>query len=106
MHSTVNDLVVSGAQPHFLSLNFFIEESLEVAVPQRIMCSIARAFAEAGVRVPSGGKKVARHGQGGGCTWPPPASAGASTVRSWGWTRSGLLTSYSSAEHSATTAQR
>jgi hydrogenase expression/formation protein HypE len=66
VHGTVNDLAVAGAQPRFLSLNVFIEEGLEMAVLQRITRSIARACAEAGVRVLAGDTKVVRRGQGGG----------------------------------------
>jgi hydrogenase expression/formation protein HypE len=66
VHGTVNDLAVSGAQPRFLSLNVFIEEGLEIAVLQRITHSIARACAEAGVRILAGDTKVVRRGQGGG----------------------------------------
>lgn len=66
VHGTVNDLAVSGAQPRFLSLNVFIEEGLEIAVLQRITRSLARACAEAGVRVMAGDTKVVRRGQGGG----------------------------------------
>ncbi|MEJ2604852.1 MAG: hydrogenase expression/formation protein HypE, partial [Gammaproteobacteria bacterium] len=66
VHGTCNDLAVAGARPLYLSLNAFIEEGLEIAVLDRIIASLARAAAEAGVRVAAGDTKVLRRGEGGG----------------------------------------
>lgn len=66
VHGTINDLAVSGAEPRFITLNAFIEEGLEVATLTRIARSVAKACAEAGVRLLAGDTKVVRRGQGGG----------------------------------------
>lgn len=66
VHGTVNDLAVSGADPVYLSLNAFIEEGLELALLDRVVASMARAAAEACVRVVAGDVKVLPRGQAGG----------------------------------------
>lgn len=66
VHGTTNDLAVSGAKPVYLSLNAFIEEGMEVAQLERIICSLAAAAREAGVVVAAGDTKVLRRGEGGG----------------------------------------
>lgn len=66
VHGTVNDLAVAGARPMFLTLNAFIEEGMEVALLDRLVASLARAAAEANVRVTAGDTKVLRRGEGGG----------------------------------------
>ena len=66
VHGTVNDLAVSGAIPHYLTLNLFIEEGLEVAVLQRLLRSLAAAAREAGVRIACGDTKVVPRGEGSG----------------------------------------
>jgi hydrogenase expression/formation protein HypE len=59
---TVNDLVVSGAEPLWLSLSLIIEEGLPVNVLDRVLDSVAVAAAEAGVRVATGDTKVVPRG--------------------------------------------
>lgn len=66
VHGTVNDLAVSGARPHFLTLSVFIEEGFEIATLDRIIQSMAHAAREAGVSVAAGDTKVLRRGEGGG----------------------------------------
>lgn len=66
VHGTVNDLAVSGAIPHYLTLNLFIEEGLEVALLQRLLNSLAGAAREAGVRIACGDTKVVPRGEGSG----------------------------------------
>lgn len=66
VHGTVNDLAVAGATPHYLSLNAFIEEGLEVVQLDRIVASIAAAAIQAGVAVVAGDTKVVPRGEGGG----------------------------------------
>jgi hydrogenase expression/formation protein HypE len=66
VHGTVNDLAVSGAEPHYLSLNVFVEEGFEIAMLERIVASLARAAKASGVVVAAGDTKVLRRGEGGG----------------------------------------
>jgi len=64
VNGTVNDLVVAGAEPRFLSLAFILEEGLDLDVLQRIIRSIRAAAPAANVRVVTGDTKVVRRGQG------------------------------------------
>jgi hydrogenase expression/formation protein HypE len=64
VNGTVNDLVVSGAEPQFLSLALILEEGLENAVLDRVIRSIRTAAKAAGVRIVTGDTKVVRRGQG------------------------------------------
>jgi len=66
VHGTVNDLAVSGAVPHYLTLSAFIEEGFEIAQLERIVISLAQAAREANVAVVAGDTKVVRRGEGGG----------------------------------------
>lgn len=59
---TVNDLVMMGANPEYLSLAFIIEEGLLFSVFDKTIDSIARAAKEAGVRVATGDLKVVEKG--------------------------------------------
>jgi hydrogenase expression/formation protein HypE len=59
---TVNDLVVSGARPLWLSLAFIIEEGLELDVLSRVLESIAAAAKRVGVEVVTGDTKVVPRG--------------------------------------------
>ncbi len=63
VNGTVNDLVVSGAVPRFLSLALILEEGLPWEDLQKILRSIKRAAAQADVRVATGDTKVVRRGQ-------------------------------------------
>jgi hydrogenase expression/formation protein HypE len=64
VNGTVNDLVVSGAVPRFLSLGLILEEGLDAGDLDRILRSLAAAAARAGVRIVTGDTKVVRQGQG------------------------------------------
>jgi len=64
VNGTVNDLVVSGAEPMYLSLGLILEEGLEWALLDRVLASISRAAREACVRIVTGDTKVVRQGQG------------------------------------------
>lgn len=64
VNGTVNDLIVSGAQPRFLSLALILEEGLEVSSLDKILTSIKRSTADAGVQITTGDTKVVRRGQG------------------------------------------
>ncbi|MGA7595172.1 MAG: hydrogenase expression/formation protein HypE [Gallionella sp.] len=66
VHGTVNDLAVSGATPHYLTLGAFIEEGFEIAQLERIVISLADAARAANVAVVAGDTKVVRRGEGGG----------------------------------------
>jgi hydrogenase expression/formation protein HypE len=66
VHGTVNDLAVSGATPHYLTLGAIIEEGFDVAQLERIVISLAQAAREANVAVVAGDTKVVRRGEGGG----------------------------------------
>jgi hydrogenase expression/formation protein HypE len=62
VHGTVNDLAVSGATPHYLTLNAFLEEGLEIALLQRVVASLAGAARECAVAVVAGDTKVVGRG--------------------------------------------
>lgn len=59
---TVNDLAMAGARPLYLSLALIIEEGLPIEDLERIVESIARTAAEAGVQIVTGDTKVVHHG--------------------------------------------
>ena len=59
---TVNDLAVGGARPLWLSAAFIIEEGTEIALLRRIVASMAREAAAAGVRIVTGDTKVVGRG--------------------------------------------
>jgi hydrogenase expression/formation protein HypE len=63
VNGTVNDLVVSGAVPRYLSLAFILEEGLPWEDLYKILRSIKRAAAQAGVQIATGDTKVVRRGQ-------------------------------------------
>lgn len=66
VHGTVNDVAVMGAKPLYLSAAFVLEEGLPLADLQRIVESMARAAADAGVLVVTGDTKVVEKGKGDG----------------------------------------
>ncbi|MEG1536936.1 MAG: hydrogenase expression/formation protein HypE [Clostridiales bacterium] len=55
---TVNDIAMSGATPHYLTLAMIIEAGFELAELRRICVSIAQAAEEAGVSIVTGDTKV------------------------------------------------
>lgn len=61
---TVNDLAVSGARPLFLSAAFILEEGLAIEDLRRVVASMQRACAEAGVPLVTGDTKVVNRGKG------------------------------------------
>jgi hydrogenase expression/formation protein HypE len=67
VNGTVNDLAVRGATPLFLSAGFILEEGLPVEDLERIVASMARAAAAAGVAVVTGDTKVVQRGRADGC---------------------------------------
>ena len=63
---TVNDLAVSGARPLYLTAGFIIEEGFPLGDLRKILDSMRRASAEAGVKVIAGDTKVVDRGKGDG----------------------------------------
>lgn len=61
---TVNDILTAGALPQYLSAAFVLEEGLEIDTLTRVVDSMARAAAQAGVAIVTGDTKVVQ-GQGG-----------------------------------------
>ncbi|MDR2156417.1 MAG: hydrogenase expression/formation protein HypE [Clostridiales Family XIII bacterium] len=55
---TVNDILMMGATPKYLTCGFILEEGLELAVLDRIVASMAAAAREAGVLIVAGDTKV------------------------------------------------
>jgi hydrogenase expression/formation protein HypE len=66
VHGTVNDLAMGGATPLFLSAAFIIEEGFSMDELRRVVNSLRRAAAEAGVQVVTGDTKVVEKGKGDG----------------------------------------
>ena len=66
VNGTVNDLAVAGARPKWLSAGFILEEGLPIADLQRVVASMARAAAAAGVVVATGDTKVVERGKADG----------------------------------------
>ena len=62
VYGSVNDLVVSGARPCWLSLALIIEEGLELDVLTRVMQSVAAAARDVNVPVVCGDTKVVPRG--------------------------------------------
>jgi len=63
---TVNDLAMCGARPRWLSAGFILEEGLELETLRRVVDSMRRAAAEAGVEIVCGDTKVVERGKGDG----------------------------------------
>lgn len=59
---TVNDLVVAGAEPLWLTLSLIIEEGLPIAVLERVLDSATAAAVGADVQIVAGDTKVVPHG--------------------------------------------
>jgi hydrogenase expression/formation protein HypE len=64
VNGTVNDLIVSGAKPQYLSLALILEEGLDWEDLKKILNSIKKAAVKARVKVITGDTKVVRRGQG------------------------------------------
>ena len=64
VNGTVNDLVVAGAEPRYLSLALILEEGLDADVLDRVIRSVRDAARAARVQVVTGDTKVVRRGQG------------------------------------------
>ncbi|MBI5030835.1 MAG: hydrogenase expression/formation protein HypE [Chloroflexi bacterium] len=58
VNGTVNDLATSGAEPLYLTAGFIIEEGFPLTDLERIVQSMARAAAQAGVSIVTGDTRV------------------------------------------------
>lgn len=63
---TVNDLVVMGAQPMYISTGFIIEEGVDINIIKSIATSMQIAAEEAGVKIVAGDTKVVQKGKADG----------------------------------------
>jgi hydrogenase expression/formation protein HypE len=59
---TVNDLAMSGADPKYLSAAFVIEEGFPLEALNKVVASMVKAAAEAGVAIVTGDTKVVERG--------------------------------------------
>lgn len=66
IHGTVNDLAMAGARPQFLSVGFILEEGLPMETLRRVVLSMKKAAAQAGVEIVTGDTKVVERGKGDG----------------------------------------
>ncbi len=63
VNGTVNDLAMSGAEPLYLSAGFILEEGFPMVDLERIVESMAKAAARAGVSIVTGDTKVVNRGK-------------------------------------------
>ncbi len=61
---TVNDLLMMGSEPKFITAGFILEEGLDLDLLEQIAASMAKTAAEAGVQIVAGDTKVVE-GKGG-----------------------------------------
>ena len=66
VYGTVNDLVMRGAKPLYLSAGFILEEGLPMETLGNIVTSMAQACQKAGVKIATGDTKVVQKGHGDG----------------------------------------
>ncbi len=66
VNGTVNDLAMCGARPLYLSAGFIMEEGLSVETLARVIESMRRSAATAGVLIVTGDTKVVDKGKGDG----------------------------------------
>lgn len=66
VNGTINDIVMSGAVPLYLSASFILEEGFLLSDLQKIVRSMAKAAKEANVAIITGDTKVVERGKGDG----------------------------------------
>lgn len=66
VNGTVNDVVMSGAKPLYLTAGFILEEGFSLDDLSRIVYSMASAAKQAGVSIVTGDTKVVEKGKGDG----------------------------------------
>jgi hydrogenase expression/formation protein HypE len=67
VNGTINDLVVSGAKPLYLTAGFILEEGFPVSDLKRIIDSMGAASKAEGVAIVTGDTKVVQRGKVDGC---------------------------------------
>ncbi len=60
---TVNDILVSGAKPLFISCGFILEEGLELSILDKVVDDMKSASSDAGVEIVCGDTKVVEKGK-------------------------------------------
>ncbi|MCB0075915.1 MAG: hydrogenase expression/formation protein HypE [Anaerolineales bacterium] len=66
VYGTVNDLLMCGARPRYLSLGFILEEGLPMETLWQVVCSMRDAAERAQVQIVTGDTKVVDRGKGDG----------------------------------------
>ena len=66
VHGTINDLSMAGAEPFYLSVGFILEEGFPIADLRKIVASMAKAAADAGISIVTGDTKVVQRGKADG----------------------------------------
>jgi len=66
VHGTINDVVMLGATPRYLSVSFILEEGFPLLKLKAIVESMAQSSREANVPIVTGDTKVVEHGKGDG----------------------------------------
>ncbi|HVB74935.1 MAG TPA: hydrogenase expression/formation protein HypE [Ktedonobacteraceae bacterium] len=66
VHGTINDLAMAGAEPLYLSVGLILEEGFPIADLRKIIASMAKAAADAGVAIVTGDTKVVQRGKADG----------------------------------------
>ena len=66
VNGTVNDLLMCGATPRWISAAFILEEGFEISKLERIVASMADAAVRCGVTIVTGDTKVVEKGKGDG----------------------------------------
>ena len=66
VNGTVNDLLMCGAKPLFLSVGFILEEGLPVSTLRNVVASMREAAHAAGIRLATGDTKVVDRGKADG----------------------------------------
>ncbi|MBI2426078.1 MAG: hydrogenase expression/formation protein HypE [Candidatus Hydrogenedentes bacterium] len=66
VYGTVNDLLMAGAEPRYLTAGFILEEGLPMETLERIVISMAGAAAASGVTIVAGDTKTVNRGHGDG----------------------------------------
>src|SRR5208283_5310336 len=66
VHGTINDLAMGGAIPLWLSAAFILEEGLPLETLKRVVDSMQKAAADAGIQIITGDTKVVEKGSADG----------------------------------------
>lgn len=67
VYGTVNDVVMSGAKPLYLSVGFILEEGFGLSELKKIVDSMAKAANACAIKIVTGDTKVVERGHGDGC---------------------------------------